>query len=200
MGMYTPSNWYWTVGDHAASGVFSSARGVYVQTSDATYQAWIAAGNLASSIPTEAELVANLAALGVVAQTALGLAAYAANKQQAIAQGGFTVNVNATGAALDVSVSTEPAYAGYLSSAVQLAQMMIAGTAPTANINWVQDSGTVALTPAQVITMGIAVAALVQASFTTLGEVLAAITAGTITTQAQVDTPPGGIPGWPVNS
>jgi hypothetical protein len=136
----------------------------------------------------------------VVASTLAQLVAYAETKQTAIAQGGFTVNAAASGAALDVSVSTQTAYVGYLSSAVQLAQLMIAGTIPTANINWVQSSGTVALTPQQVIAVGVAVAALVQASFTTLGEVIAAIAAGTITTTAQIDTPPSPIPAWPVNS
>lgn len=128
------------------------------------------------------------------------LLVYAQQKQQRIAQGGFTVNANTSGTALDVSVATSTTYAGYLSSAVQLAQMMIAGTAPTANINWVQNSGNLALAPQQVINVGLAVSSLVQQTFTILGQIVAAINAGTITTTAQIDTPPSPIPAWPVNS
>lgn len=128
------------------------------------------------------------------------LIAYAEAKQQQIAQGGFTVNANAAGAVLRLAVSTSPAYVGYLSSAVQLAQLMQASAIPTQSINWDQDGGSVSLTPTQVITAGVAVATQVQQSFTVLGQIKAAINFGTITTKDQVDTPPAPIPAWPVNS
>lgn len=128
------------------------------------------------------------------------LVAYAEEKQQAIAQGGFTVNANASGEALNIHVATDPTYANYLSSAVQLAQLMASGALPQSSINWVQGTGTVALTPQQTILVGVSVAALVQQSFTTLGQIIAAIAAGTITAKAQIDTPPAPIPAWPENS
>lgn len=132
--------------------------------------------------------------------TSAELLAYVSNKQQEIAQGGFTVNANRSGDALNVSVSTTPDFANYLSSAVQLAQMMVAGSVAAANFDWVETSGTVSLTPQQVINVGVAVAALVQQSFTVMGQLIAAINAATVTTTAQIDAPPSPIPAWPVNS
>jgi len=39
-GNYTPSDWYWFVGQET-SKVYSSAKFAYVPTSDATYAAWV---------------------------------------------------------------------------------------------------------------------------------------------------------------
>lgn len=47
MNLYNPENWYWVIADNT-SEVFSSASGTLVVTTDATYQAWRAAGNLPS--------------------------------------------------------------------------------------------------------------------------------------------------------
>lgn len=58
---YNPSNWYWIVAG-STTQVFSSASGTLVATSDATYQAWLAAGNLPSRIASWAELHDVLAA------------------------------------------------------------------------------------------------------------------------------------------
>jgi len=44
MNNYNPSNWYWAVGG-SASQVWASAAAAYVPTCDATYAAWLAAGN-----------------------------------------------------------------------------------------------------------------------------------------------------------
>lgn len=134
------------------------------------------------------------------APTAATLAAYAQAKQQAIAQGGFSVNANPSGAALNVSVDTSPTFLTYLSGTVQSAQLMLAGTIPTSNIDWFQDSGQIELTPQQAITVGALISQLIQQSFTTLGQIVAAINAGTITTTAQIDAPPAPIPAWPANN
>jgi hypothetical protein len=49
-------NHYWIVGDGPPASRWSSAAADYVSVGDATYQAWVAAGNTPTSIATEAEL------------------------------------------------------------------------------------------------------------------------------------------------
>jgi hypothetical protein len=53
---YNPSNWYWIVAG-STTQVWASARCQYVPVADATYVAWLAAGNLPSRIGSVAELV-----------------------------------------------------------------------------------------------------------------------------------------------
>ena len=53
--MYNPTNWYWAVAGNA-SVVWSSASLGYVPTTDATYTAWLAAGNQVTVIANPAEL------------------------------------------------------------------------------------------------------------------------------------------------
>jgi len=55
MNNYNPSNWYWAVGG-SASQVWASAAAAYVPASDATYAAWLAAGNAPTQIDCEANL------------------------------------------------------------------------------------------------------------------------------------------------
>ena len=52
---YTPSNWYWVVAG-STTQVYSSAASDYVPVADATYVAWLAAGNRPSTIASETEL------------------------------------------------------------------------------------------------------------------------------------------------
>lgn len=52
---YIISDWYWIV-NSSTTQVFSSARASYVPISDSAYQTWLAAGNLATPIPTDGEL------------------------------------------------------------------------------------------------------------------------------------------------
>jgi hypothetical protein len=196
MPSYNPSNWYWVVAG-STTQVFSSASGTYVQISDATYVAWLAAGGHPTRIDTEASLIAVLAqqAPSVVVQTPAGLATYAAAKQAAIMAGGISVNVGGTNAEM-VDASTDTMSLVLLQGAVSIAQAK-----PGATFPWVQDNGVaVTLTAAQVLVIFATVSAFLQATFAALAGVLAAISAGTITTKAQVDTPPSGVPGWPVNS
>jgi len=53
--MFDPKNNYWVVGG-SATQVYSSAVGDYVQISNPTYVAWLAAGNQPTRIASEAEL------------------------------------------------------------------------------------------------------------------------------------------------
>jgi hypothetical protein len=62
--VYNPQNWYWSVVG-SSTQVFSSAAGDYVPVGNATYQAWLAAGNTPTPIDTEANLGQVLAPYGV---------------------------------------------------------------------------------------------------------------------------------------
>lgn len=53
--MFTDADWYWSVAGDSAH-VFSSASGTVIATTDAGYQAWLAAGNRPSAIASFAEL------------------------------------------------------------------------------------------------------------------------------------------------
>jgi hypothetical protein len=53
--MFVPTSWYWIVGGNAAE-IWSSASLGYVPATDATYAAWLAAGNQPTAIGSAAEL------------------------------------------------------------------------------------------------------------------------------------------------
>jgi hypothetical protein len=55
MSLFNPSNWYWYVGGDQTRA-YSSAAGDYIPSADATFQAWLAAGNSPTRIDTEANL------------------------------------------------------------------------------------------------------------------------------------------------
>jgi hypothetical protein len=55
MAKYAPLNWYWIVAG-STSQVWCSADLAYVATTDATYAAWLAAGNAPSRIASIGEL------------------------------------------------------------------------------------------------------------------------------------------------
>lgn len=60
MKPYDPKNWFWYVGGDRTRA-YSSATGDYVQSGDATFQAWLSDGTLPTVIDTEANLGAVLA-------------------------------------------------------------------------------------------------------------------------------------------
>src|SRR5262249_22257775 len=55
MSPYDPSKWYWIVASDTTR-VWSSAAATYVPATDAGYTAWLAEGNMATHIVSEAEL------------------------------------------------------------------------------------------------------------------------------------------------
>lgn len=55
MTPFDPANWYWIVNGSTAQ-VYSSAAANYVPVANATYVAWLEAGNLPTRILNEAEL------------------------------------------------------------------------------------------------------------------------------------------------
>jgi hypothetical protein len=71
--MYNPANWYWFVAG-STSQVWSSASLSYVPVSNATYVAWLAAGNVASRINSTADLYGVMAAQVVPALLSAGVA------------------------------------------------------------------------------------------------------------------------------
>lgn len=60
---FDSANWYWIVAG-SATQVYSSAVDNYVPVADATYQAWLAAGNKPTKIDTAQSLADVLAAAG----------------------------------------------------------------------------------------------------------------------------------------
>lgn len=69
MKVYDPTDWYWIVaGDDKQ--LWSSAAGAYVQSDDAAYKAWLAAGGLPSRIASAAELDEVLNGHGIDGPTA----------------------------------------------------------------------------------------------------------------------------------
>lgn len=61
---FSPANWYWVVAG-SSTQVYSSAQAAYVPVSDATYQAWLASGGIATVIAAEQDLMDYLTANGV---------------------------------------------------------------------------------------------------------------------------------------
>ena len=57
---YNPANHYWQIG--AASQVWSSAAASFVPLTNASYTAWLAAGNLATPVSTQAQITQALSA------------------------------------------------------------------------------------------------------------------------------------------
>lgn len=53
--MSFPWDWYWYVGGDQRQA-YSSKSGTYISSSDETFTAWIAAGNIPTNIASEAEL------------------------------------------------------------------------------------------------------------------------------------------------
>lgn len=90
---FTPANWYWAVAN-STTQVFSSAVGDYVPTTDATHQAWLAAGNKPTKIDTESNLGGVLAQYGLRPTPANILTGYQIAKVSAIDKVIFQVLFN----------------------------------------------------------------------------------------------------------
>jgi hypothetical protein len=126
-------------------------------------------------------------------QTTAQLIAYATAQQAAIAKGGVSINVAASGPAQMAEADTSVTGRVDLSGLAQLAQLNSAFTTV-----WVQSSGNLTLNATQIMTLAAGVGTFIEATYATLAAVLAAIAAGTITTTADIDA--FASPAWPVNS
>lgn len=182
-------DWYWIVGG-STTQVYSSLRNVYVPTSDADYQAWLAVNSGAPNIASEADIWyyvgdllppwlfngATFAQPAVGAYTSAQLKGYAANARYNKEVGGTTVS--------GVAYPTDRETQAKMTAAVLLAQVN-----PAATFKWKLADGSFSetLDAAGMISVASTVGAFVNGLFTTEQTVGAAIAAGTITTAAQVD-------------
>lgn len=60
---YDPRDWYWQIAGR--DDVWSSNRGGFVPADDATYQAWLSAGNAATAIGSQDEMIEVMRAANV---------------------------------------------------------------------------------------------------------------------------------------
>lgn len=138
---FTPANWYWIVAG-STSQVWSSAAAAYVPVTNAGYVAWLAAGNHATTIESEASLQAVLAV-----QYPAGWPASPAQKAGALMAAGLIVT-STSGA----WTSTFPVITDATGTSVwtlvlsELAALNLSGGATfadgAATVNWPDASGT----------------------------------------------------------
>lgn len=173
--MFNVKDWYWLASD---GRVYSSARLAQLTTSDAGYQAFVAANGGAGSWPQDASGNQTLAALQEVLSAYgayVDLKAYTAAKRFNIETGGTTIN--------GTLIATDRESQAMISGAFNMAT-----NNPSFTTQWKNDDGTfTALTAAQIISLAVAVGNFVSSCFSKEATTVAAITAGTITTTAQVD-------------
>ena len=177
---FNPSDWYWLASD---GRLWSSRAASLVSASDATYVAWLAAGNAPTPWPADASGAQTTAALQDVLSP-LGLwcdlATYANAKQWAKASGGYVATIN--GAQVSFATSTE-SLALIAGKVARLQQ-----TNPPASVQWqTGETMFVTIAVADFIAASIAIADFVQATFDKLATVMAGISAGTITMFSQID-------------
>lgn len=176
MMTFDPFDWYWRATD---ARLFSSATSTLVQPSDAAYTAWLAAGNVATLWPADAQGNQTTASLqDVLAPYGLfaDLKAYAAAVRYAKEVGGTVVN----GVAYPSDRDTQ---------AKMTAAALFAQVDNTQTFKWKLADGsfTAALTAPQMIAVAAAVGGFVNACFATEQTVDAAIDGGSIISRAQVD-------------
>jgi hypothetical protein len=186
--MFNPQNWYWAVGG-STTQVYSSVSNTYVPVADATYAAWLAAGNNPAPIPAEADIWPYMAPIKpswlfdgtTFAQPAVGaytktqLIAYCANARWLRQTGGITV---ATFAYLTDRVSSNERNTAY--------NYGLANTAAT--FSWKLPDGTfTTLTATQLTHVETSENGFVQACFNCEETTDTSINGGTITTTAAID-------------
>lgn len=118
------------------------------------------------------------------------LMAYAEAKHAALKTGGFAYNLGTKSKPQIANASTTDGGRTDLNGLVALAQMD-----ETFSTIWLQSSGNLTLTAAQIIALGKAVGTFVVETYPALADVLDGIAAGTITTTAQIDAA-----AWPANA
>lgn len=184
-------DWYWSVGDHPNSGVFSSAKMLYVPIDNPDYILWLAANAQASTIANEAELwevlqhsptppAAWLFDGDTFSQPSAGLytkvqlLAYTANARYLKTIGGVVVN--------GLQVATDDGTQAKLIGAFNLVTAN-----PNITINWKLPSGFITLNAAQITAIANAVGLFVQACFAAENVLDDQIKTDTVTTLAQID-------------
>jgi hypothetical protein len=172
MTVYNVANWYWIVGGDETQ-VYASARAATVPTTDATYQACLAAGVMPTRIDSMDNLKDVLRAAG--APLPFEPLTYAAAKRLDKETSGITVG--------GVPIATD-----------DRSKIMIIGArvAAAADPNWstpwaAADGNSYPVDSPTMLAIADAVQAHVNTCFTTYANVVAAIGDGTITTKEQID-------------
>lgn len=181
---YIPAAWYWNVG---GVQIYSSKAGAVVPANDATYAAWLAAGNSATAVPNSATLdqvltTAGLPASGLTPPSVADLLAHANAKVETLRATPRSYDV---GGSPDVSIKAD-ASADTIALVAGLGAWGAAN--PTATQAWTDDFGVVTtITGAQAATLMNNGRAYIASVYAILGQACASITAGTITTTAAID-------------
>lgn len=171
-----PSDWYWLADD---SRVFSSARQVIVDASDAGYKEFLATGGLATVWPRDDAGAQTVAALQTVL-TPYGLfadlKAYAAAARYAKETAGIAVG--------NAQIATDRDSQGMVAGAYAYVQAN-----PSVTTNFKTASGFVSLSAAQITSIAMAVGGHVQACFAAEAQVDSGLSASppTIKSTADVD-------------
>jgi hypothetical protein len=190
MVFYNPARWYWL----GTPGLYSSAAGALISTSDSGYMAWLEGGNVASPWPIDATGAETLAALDAVliaaglppTELTAQLLEYANAKVNQLLAVSRTYNLSGP----SVRSDTLPTPTGS-----DLLTLYVLGTAsPSATFHWTDNFGTTtSLTGTQIVALGLAVAAYGQSVWAVMATAASGIAAGTITATTEIDAL-----SWPV--
>lgn len=190
--IYNPSDWYWDVRDHQASGIFSTKRLLYVPLDDAEYVAWLESGRKPHQTPNEAEFWPSLQSRlpepppawwfdgttfsrpDANSYTTTQLHAYAADVRWRKEMSGVVVN--------DMMVATDIASQAKVDGAYSFVK-----DNPNTVVRWKLPTGFVSLTSDQVIVMARAVGNFIEACFSTEAELYNQISSGEVTSLEQID-------------
>lgn len=181
-------DWYWIVAG-STTQVYSSARNIYVPTTDAAYVAWLATGKNASTIGSEVDLWFYIQQIQpdwmfngtTFSQPAAGqftkaqLTAYSASARYNREVGGTTVN--------GVAVATDRDSQAMLNGAFNMATQNNAFTTQWKN----PDGSFTQLNAATIIAIAVAVGQHVANCFSTEQSVAAQVAAGTMINTTQIN-------------
>ncbi len=183
---YSPSTGCFYPPDIAYGALPSDA----VEATDALFADWLAAEPGSTITVAAGALTIVAPAAPSFAQVKGCLIAIATAKREAIAGNGITVDVGTRDAPVSCMVDTSAAGLANLNGLAIAAQ-----TNADATFTWVQSSGNITLTAAQILALQTATASFITSVWVAFGVVSAAIEAGTITSQDAVEAV-----AWPANS
>lgn len=184
MARYNPFDWYWII--ESTGQIYSSAKCEAISSTDADYEAWVAAGGTATMLQDAATLDdvlkrIGLAVSGLSVVTKSELIAYASDKATTLLATARSYDCGGASVKADATAST-------ISDLETLAAW--GATNSSASKNWVvDDSGTMmAVTGAQFVALAPLVGAYrLEIYSDELSAVLAEIASGAITTLAEID-------------
>lgn len=191
MSVYNPFDWYWI---DANGKIFSSSARALVEASNAAYEAWCKAGNVATPWPKDASGAQTSAALdavlspynlstGLTPLTTAQLLAYGDQTLQNFLGLGISVNLGTSAAPVTVLVDGTQQTIANLALAVLWSQANPKGTK-----SWVDNTNTTnVLNAAQIQAMATAVGNWTDNCWAAYGALAKQIINASITTYAQID-------------